>query len=193
MIVFYSLSLILTLIFMDAFIGEIKAFPFGYPPDGWLLCDGSAYNVQQYTTLYSIIGNIYGGNINQTFKVPDLRGRVPLNCSQDYPNGDLGGSESVALSNSEFPAHKHTFTCLQVSDFAQMTNQPGPDKYLAAAYSKSAAKGVFAYSNYKKNNTILNSLTVLTAGINVPHENRMPYLVVPFYICFNSEYYPQRP
>ena len=178
---------------MDAFIGEIKAFPFGYPPDGWLLCDGSVYNVQQYPTLFSIIGNIYGGNINQTFKVPDLRGRVPISYSLDYPCGDSGGNNSVALSNDELPAHKHTFTCLQVTDYTKMTNQPGENNYLAAAYSKSAAKGVFAYSNYKKDNTILNNLTVSSAGTNTPHENRMPYLVVPFYICYYSEYYPQRP
>ncbi|MEA4839520.1 MAG: tail fiber protein [Bacteroidales bacterium] len=178
---------------MDAFIGEIKAFPFGYPPYGWLLCDGSVYNVQQFPTLFSIIGNTYGGTLNQTFKVPDLQKRVPMSCSQDYPYGVSDGMVSVALTKDELPAHKHTFKCLQVTDYTKMTNQPDVSNYLTAAYSKSAAKGVFAYSNFKKDNTILNGLTVSPAGINVPHENRMPYLVIPFYICCDSDYYPPRP
>jgi microcystin-dependent protein len=178
---------------MDAFIGEIKAFTFGYPPYGWLLCDGSVYNIQQYPALFSIIGNTYGGTINKTFKVPDLQGRVPMSYSPDYPYGKSGGNNSVALSNDELPAHKHTFTCLQVTDYTKMTDQPGQSNYLAAAYSKGAAKGVFAYSNYKKNGTILNSSTISAAGMNKPHENRMPYLVIPFYICCESDYYPQKP
>lgn len=53
-----------------------------YP--GFIVCDGSSYNASQYPSLWSVIGNTYGGNATYnsitkeytgTFNVPDYRNR----------------------------------------------------------------------------------------------------------------------
>lgn len=62
----------------EPFIGEIIAFAGKYPPRGYLLCDGAEVRQGQFDALYAIIGNAFGGNGAQRYKLPDLRGRVPI-------------------------------------------------------------------------------------------------------------------
>ncbi len=62
---------------MDVFIGTIKAFPYGYEPIGWALCDGRIMNVNQNAALFSLINNHFGGDGRNTFALPDLRGAEP--------------------------------------------------------------------------------------------------------------------
>ena len=47
---------------MDPFIGEIRAFAFTFAPYGWATCDGQIMNINQSTALFSIIGNVFGGD-----------------------------------------------------------------------------------------------------------------------------------
>jgi Phage Tail Collar Domain len=61
----------------DPFIGEIRLFAFARVPDGWLPCNGQPLPIPQFTTLFAVIGTTYGGDGNQSFNAPDLRGRVP--------------------------------------------------------------------------------------------------------------------
>ena len=54
--------------------GLMVFYPSATIPDGWLLCDGSAYSRETYAHLFSIIGTTYGdGDGETTFNVPDLR------------------------------------------------------------------------------------------------------------------------
>jgi microcystin-dependent protein len=58
-------------------------------PDGWLLCDGGSVLQADYPALFDVIGVTYGdGGSNDTFNLPDLRGRFPL--GQD----DMGGTSA---------------------------------------------------------------------------------------------------
>ncbi|HEV7768195.1 MAG TPA: tail fiber protein [Thermoanaerobaculia bacterium] len=63
---------------MDAFIGEIRRFPNQSLPEGWELCDGRLLRLAQYQELYSLIGNMYGGDGRTTPALPDLRDRTPV-------------------------------------------------------------------------------------------------------------------
>jgi microcystin-dependent protein len=60
---------------MEIFIGQLQLFAFGYAPgdDGcdWMLCSGQSLPVSQYSALYSLIGNYYGGNAT-SFNIPNL-------------------------------------------------------------------------------------------------------------------------
>jgi microcystin-dependent protein len=51
-------------------------------PTGYLLCDGSEVRIADYNQLFQIIGYNYGASVSligdNTFKLPDLRGRFPL-------------------------------------------------------------------------------------------------------------------
>ena len=53
-------------------LGSIIAFSGNNIPVGFLLCDGSTLNKNEYLDLFNVIGYTYGGSDNE-FKLPDLR------------------------------------------------------------------------------------------------------------------------
>jgi microcystin-dependent protein len=191
---------------MDAFIGEIKAFPYNFVPMNWLPCDGMLYQTSQpYLALFSIIGQRYGGSGNQ-FAVPDLRGRVAVGVGSDFPNiGLKDGVESVVLNSSQIPIHNHEVTVyLHAQSQANLiSDTPGPDYFLTNGSTKlpdSAGKSIpiSAYSALLDNPKVLNDSSVGVAGGTkssacTPHENRQPYLAFWYCICYDSDYYPIKP
>ena len=62
---------------MDPFIGQIKLFPYNYEPMYWAFCAGQILQIQQYSALFALIGNKFGGDGKTTFALPDLRGAEP--------------------------------------------------------------------------------------------------------------------
>lgn len=81
----------------------------------FLPASGQLLSVSQYTALYALIGNSYGGNQTQ-FNLPDLQGRVvlgagvytnPVTGPINYVIGQKGGSPVVTLSSSNLPVHVH--------------------------------------------------------------------------------------
>lgn len=57
------------------------------PNSDWLLCYGQAVSRSTYSSLYAILGDLYGaGNGTTTFNLPDLRGRIPVG------NDAMGGT-----------------------------------------------------------------------------------------------------
>ena len=63
-------------------IGAIMPYAGQTPPEGYLLCDGSEIDRQQYPDLFAVIGTQYTGPSPlqgiDTFRLPDLRGRFGL-------------------------------------------------------------------------------------------------------------------
>jgi len=57
---------------MDSFISQIMLWPGRWVPEGWAKCDGSTLQISQYPALYSLIGNVYGGNPSHDFNLPKL-------------------------------------------------------------------------------------------------------------------------
>ena len=62
----------------EKMIGEVRMFAGTFAPRGWFLCQGQLLSINQYTTLFSVIGTTYGGDGRTTFALPDLRGRTPM-------------------------------------------------------------------------------------------------------------------
>lgn len=105
---------------MDPFVGEISFVGFNYAPVGWATCDGQEMSINQNAALFSLIGTTYGGNGNTTFKLPDMRGRVPVHKGQlsggsNYSMGQSGGGENVTLSIVNMPAHNHPASAVSTS------------------------------------------------------------------------------
>ncbi|MWV47385.1 hypothetical protein GRF59_27695 [Paenibacillus sp. HJL G12] len=54
------------------YLGEIRKFTGESAPAGWVFCNGQELSVEQYQSLYAVIGAAYGGDGVNTFKVPEL-------------------------------------------------------------------------------------------------------------------------
>lgn len=56
----------------DVFVGEVRAMPFGFVPRGWAPCQGQLMAISANPALFSLLGNIYGGDAQTTFALPKL-------------------------------------------------------------------------------------------------------------------------
>lgn len=76
-----------TSFFIGGMTGEMKLWAPSNLPEGWLWCDGATYTVAAQPALYAAIGTKFGGTVGVNFKVPDMRGRLPLGAD---PTGVQG-------------------------------------------------------------------------------------------------------
>jgi len=93
------------------YVGEIEIFGFNWTPIGWESCSGQLLPISEFETLFMLIGTTYGGDGEQTFAVPDLRGRLPLHmgtqAGNTYQIGEIAGSENTTILSNQLPAHSH--------------------------------------------------------------------------------------
>src|ERR1700722_10589487 len=94
------------------YVGEIRMFGGNFAPAGWMFCEGQLLAISEYDTLFNLIGTTYGGDGQNTFGLPDLRGRFPLHQGTDangnsYMIGESGGFDSVTLTVQQIPLHSH--------------------------------------------------------------------------------------
>ena len=102
--------------FMSTPAGSLQMYGGASAPEGWLLCDGTAYSTTsnpEYEDLYAVIANTYGGNDGSDFKVPDFKGRTPVGSGTGSgltarAMGATGGTESHTIEEDELPDHTHT-------------------------------------------------------------------------------------
>ena len=92
--------------------------PFAGPedsvPSGYLLCDGSPLDAEEYPALFEAIGHTYGGSGEQ-FNVPDMRGRFPAGAGAgqgltERVLAERFGAEEHTLTLDQLPNHDHMFT-----------------------------------------------------------------------------------
>lgn len=97
-------------------IGVIRFFAGSVVPNGWLLCNGSTVSRKAYGDLFKVIGTTFGaGNSNDTFTLPDMRGRIPIcaGTGTSLTTRTLGsnvGAETATLSEANMASHTHTAT-----------------------------------------------------------------------------------
>ena len=89
------------------YIGEIRMFGGSFAPAGWMFCDGQLVPIAENDALFTLIGTTYGGDGQETFGLPDLRGRVPIHMNNQFILGENGGVESVTLTTNQIPGHNH--------------------------------------------------------------------------------------
>jgi microcystin-dependent protein len=169
------------------FMGEIRIFPFSFAPRGWAWCNGQLLPVEQNKALFSLLHNTYGGDGQSDFALPDLQGRVPMHPGQDvsvHELGDHGGSETVALSVREMPAHTHT---MNGDNLAGNLNDP------ANAVLSRPFLGGYLYKTVAGASIVaLSDQSIEPEGGDQPHNNLMPYLTLNFCIALQG-IFPNRP
>ncbi len=161
----------------DPFVAEIRIFPFNFAPKGWAWCLGQLMPLSQNTALFALLGTTYGGNGKSNFALPDLQGSAPMHPGQGpglslHDLGEIGGSETVSLLESEIPAHSHAMRGFTLSPAE--TKQVGPGASLATS------SGGNLYQTTAPN-TPLAPEALAPAGGDQPHNNLQPYLT--FYFC----------
>lgn len=71
-------------------------------PTGWLLCDGSQYDADDYPDLYPALDPVYYTGVDDFF-VPDLINRVAIGSGDDYALRDEGGTATQTLVDDNIP------------------------------------------------------------------------------------------
>jgi microcystin-dependent protein len=178
---------------MESFIAAIILFAGNFQPRSWAFCSGQILSIAQNTALFSLLGTTFGGNGQTTFALPDLRGRTPIGFGQgpglsNYSLGELGGSQTHTLIQTEMPAHIHTVTMQAVSSNGN-TSTPGTNTYLARVVD-SRTTPINAYSTAAPDVASVGGSTSVTGG-NQPHNNMQPYLAMNYIICLEG-IYPSR-
>ncbi len=162
--------------------GAISMYAGTEAPAGWLMCDGSEVSRTEYADLFAVIGTAYGaGDGATTFCVPDLRGRFALGVGGEHAMGGTGGSETVALTEAQMPAHAHGVG----------KNSAGMDAFLVSISSGdgvtryNAKQGTGStYSNVVRSGQAINRHTA-TGGVGggEAHDNMPPFVTVGYIIC----------
>jgi microcystin-dependent protein len=159
------------------FVGEIRMFAGNFPPNGWMFCDGATLAIAENDVLFQLIGTTYGGDGQETFNLPDLRGRIPVHQGTNpqtgitYTLGEPGGVETVTLNTQQIPAHNHALTATnavgtQVNPGGNLlANSQGPQPYIQEDPDGS-----------------LNQQALTPSGGSQPHENLQPFLGINFII-----------
>lgn len=155
-------------------------------PTDYMLCDGTELSINTYKDLYDVLGVSFGGDGQNSFNLPDLRGRFIVgfdSSDNDYNaiNKDKkGGFKEVELTADNLPKHDHTdhtstsFNKLsaRAADI-DATNTPGSvdDKTPDAEYRV----GGMTAPQWAE-------AMIKPVGDNKAHENRPPYMVLAYII-----------
>jgi microcystin-dependent protein len=159
------------------YVGEIRMFAGNFAPAGWMFCDGSQLAIAENETLFQLVGTTYGGDGQETFNLPDLRGRVPIHQGTNPATGttftlaEQAGSESVTLTVQQIPQHNHALMATNA-----VGTQANPGGNLLAN-----SQGPQPYIQENPDNS-LNAQTLTHVGGSQPHENRQTYLGINFII-----------
>ncbi|MET7258201.1 phage tail protein [Dyadobacter jiangsuensis] len=158
------------------YVGEIRLFAGNFAPNGWLFCEGQTLPISENEVLFQLIGTTYGGDGEETFRLPDLQGRLPVHMGtlgggSTYTIGETGGVEEVTLTTQQIPQHNHAF----------LANTGAAD----AASPKNAVLGTSSTVNSFIISTPAQPMAaqaLVPIGGSQPHTNMQPYLCINFII-----------
>lgn len=171
------------------FVAEVRIFAGNFAPKGWAPCDGQLMPISQNTALFSLLGTTYGGDGKSTFGLPDMQGNAPMNYGQSpgtslYDLGQMSGTQTVTLLQTEMPLHSHTTMAYDQGDPANL-NIPGPTLCLTRS------SGGPIYDTTISNFADFDFAAVGIIGSGQPHNNMQPYLVLYFIIALQGIFPPR--
>lgn len=150
--------------------GSVVAFAGATAPEGWLLCNGAAYNQTDYSRLYGVILLTYGQGAAGTFRVPNLQTRVPLGAGTGFSRGSTGGNASTTLTTANLPSHTHGFNRTLYGPNTDGVPRPNLRR-LAVGQTEANLISVQSYTG-----------RTTGTGSGTAFSNRQPYLALNFII-----------
>lgn len=180
----------------DCYIGEMRMFAGDFAPAGWALCDGGILSVKDHNTLYQVIGNTYGGDADVNFKLPDLRGRLPIHHGAPagpprggaMPVGESFGVEAVTLREEEIKVHSHAVAAAATASAAM----PGQNMVPADSANGASLQPWAQYRPVGHTTTMsMEAVGKWPSAPAAPHPNLMPTVCVNFIIALEG-WFPDR-
>lgn len=174
----------------EPFIGETILWPVQRgAPVGWAICDGSTRSINDYPVAFNLLGTTYGGDGQNTFGLPDLRGRVPVHQGsapgmQNYQRGQQGGAEQVSLTAPQLPVHSHP---LSIANSPGTSSTPTSGGAIASMGPSSPATGA-AY--VAPGGTQVALAGIGSMGGSQPHNNIQPSIGLSYIMCLEGVYPP---
>ena len=159
------------------YVGEIRMFAGNFPPVGWMFCDGNQMAISENETLFQLIGTTYGGDGQETFNLPDLRGRIPIHQGNGFILAETGGVEEVTLTTQQIPIHTHAML-----GTTSIANDATP------ANNVMAQSNTFDPYQTSDPNAPMASQSISPVGGSQPHTNFQPYLCINFIISLFGIY-----
>ncbi|AMY03077.1 tail fiber protein [Mesorhizobium ciceri] len=156
---------------MTVYIGEIRMFAGNFAPAGWMFCQGQTIPISENDALFQLIGTTYGGDGEETFKLPNLASRVPLHQGTGFIIGQTGGVEDVTLNIQQMTGHTHAMLAT-----TSISSQTSPANNVVAQSSTGKL-----YVEDTPTANLANPVVGMTGG-GWPHTNLQPYLCVNFII-----------
>lgn len=147
-------------------------------PAGWLPCDGRLTNVVDHPRLFAALQYTYGGTGAQ-FRLPDMRGRVPMGAGQGsgLSNRTVGqslGYETHTQTVANMPSHSHGGGN-HVHHYDRVRSDPIGTQiepnYFAPGSSRALWTGDHIQTDYSGN-------TIAPEGSGSPHNIIQPSLVL---------------
>lgn len=180
----------------EPYIGEIRILPYNYAPRDWVRCDGQLLPIAQFTTLYAIIGNTYGGDGRTTMGVPNLTNRAPMHFGNstgpglsNHLLGERGGTDQVTLTEGQIPAHTHSF---------EVESEPGdlvsPEGAIMGQLSYKRGNRTTtgsAFASQVSSRAELNTTSLQNEGNSNAHGNMQPFLSINFCMCVDGVWPPR--
>jgi microcystin-dependent protein len=175
---------------MDAFLGEIRAVCFNFPPYGWASCNGALLPPSQYAALFAVLGTTYGGNGSTSFALPNLQAVTPLGAGAGTgltPRnmGDTGGAPGVDLTLTQIPAHTHLPAANSTTG-----GQTTPNANVFGSVpggGREAGLAVYA-STLGTTPAALSPVALASSGGSTAHNNLSPYLALNYIICLEGQF-----
>ena len=171
----------------DPYIGALMPMagktPGGTCPRGWLPAEGQLLRLQSYTALYSLLGVSYGGDGQNTFGLPDLRGRTAVGVGQGpglsrLDRGEQGGDDRTTLLLPNLPAHDLAATTATATHAAPDATHTLAQAQNAGLYASGGTQVVLGQSG--------------VAGQSQPVPTMSPYLTIIWCIATEGAF-PLRP
>lgn len=159
---------------MPPYMGEIRMFAGNFAPAGWAFCDGQILPISEYDALFTLLQTRFGGDGQETFGLPDLRGRVPIHNGNSpfgttFTLAENGGTPEETLTVQQIPQHTHAWLASQNGG---TQNNPGGN-----VLADGTATTLYRAANA---NLPYNPQVISPNGGSQPHTNVMPFLAINF-------------
>lgn len=188
----------------EPFMGQIIQGGWNFAPRGYAFCNGQLMSIQQNSALFTLLGNTFGGDGQQTFGLPNLQGRTmvaagTLPGGSVYSLGEAAGVENMNILVSNLPSHVHgasfssSGSTLNVSD-TKATLQVAPaNGTLGKSFDSVGTATPLIYCPAGTSASIplggvnaAGSVTVAPTGSNVPLSILQPFLAITMVIALQG-------